>query len=139
VRVVFDVNVLIRLTFGSPVVARLIRAANDGALKVLAADILIDERAETARKPRLAHRIDFVVYAELLAFLKEEAEFIPLRQPFPSCRDRDDEYLLGLARDGQARFLVTNDQDLLCLGKLGECEIVTPEDLEARIRKPGPA
>ncbi|MCC6360332.1 MAG: putative toxin-antitoxin system toxin component, PIN family [Phycisphaerales bacterium] len=137
-RAVFDVSILIRLTFGSPVVARLIRAANDGTFTMLVADLLLDELVETAKKPRLVGRVDTVAFDELVAFLKEETERIRLTQPFPLCRDRDDEYLLALARDGRADFLVTNDHDLLSLEKLGACEIVTPEEFSRRLEPPHP-
>jgi len=133
VGVVFDVNVLIRLTFGSPLVAHLLRLANDGLFAVLAADVLVDELVQTARKPRLTDRVDLAAYNELMAFLQEEAEFIRLGQPFPSCRDRDDEYLLAIARDGLADFLVTNDQDLLSLARFGKCEIMTPSEFDRRM------
>ncbi len=133
-RAVFDVSVLIRLTFGSPLIAKLMRAANDGTFTLLTADLLIDELVATARKPRLADRIDVAACVELVAFLKEEAERIGLTQPFPSCRDRDDEFLLALARDGRADYLVTNDQDLLSFGRLGACEVVTPEEFSRQLK-----
>lgn len=46
------------------------------------------------------------------------------------CRDAADDYLLSLAKTAKARYLVTGDKDLLVIGKIGTCEIVTPTTFE---------
>ena len=33
-----------------------------------------------------------------------------------------------MARDGQADYLVTGDKDMLTIGQIGACRIVTPEE-----------
>jgi len=45
----------------------------------------------------------------------------------PDCRDLADLAFLVLAQAGKAQVLVTGDADLLVLGRVGPCEIVTPE------------
>lgn len=132
-RVAFDVSVLIRLSLGSSLIAKLIRLANQGVFTILTTDILLDELKRTASKPRLAGHIRRVAHDELMEFLGEEGEAVQLVPPFPLCRDKEDEYLLALARDGRADFLVTNDQDLLSQQRIGQCEIVTPEAFSQRI------
>lgn len=67
--------------------------------------------------------------------LRAVGTLIEERQPAPDCRDSKDRYLLALARDGNADFLVTNDKDLLCLSPFGACEIVTPEEFARRIEQ----
>lgn len=69
----------------------------------------------------------------MIAFLYEETEEVQLLPLLPPCRDPDDSYLLAMARDGDADFLVTNDKDLLCLSPFGKCEIVTPEEFARRL------
>ncbi len=41
------------------------------------------------------------------------------------CRDPKDNYLLSLAKDGKADYLVTGDQDLLILEKFEHTSICT--------------
>ncbi len=41
------------------------------------------------------------------------------------CRNAKDNYLLALAKDSQADFLITGDQDLLILQQFGITKIVT--------------
>src|SRR5207249_1958767 len=56
-------------------------------------------------------------------------------------RDPDDNLMIATARSGKARFLVTNDQDLLDITAQKQArlrlEIVTPNELLARIRRKG--
>ena len=56
-------------------------------------------------------------------------------------RDPDDNLMIATARSGKARFLVTNDQDLLDITPQEQArlrlEIVTPNELLARIRRKG--
>lgn len=47
----------------------------------------------------------------------------------PECRDHYDEPFLILALVGKADYLVTGDQDLLCLADIFACPIITLETL----------
>jgi predicted nucleic acid-binding protein len=42
------------------------------------------------------------------------------------CRDPKDDHLLALAMDGEARYLITGDRDLLLLSPFHGIQIVTP-------------
>ena len=56
-------------------------------------------------------------------------------------RDPDDNLMIATARSGKARFLVTNDRDLLDITAQEQArlrlEIVTPNEFLARIRRKG--
>jgi putative PIN family toxin of toxin-antitoxin system len=62
---------------------------------------------------------------------------VSLGKRFADCRDPDDNLLLATAAAGEARFLVTNDQDLLEIDaerqKAYPFTIVTPAELLARL------
>jgi len=134
--VVFDVSVLVRFAFGSSLVARLLRRAAAGEYTLLSNDLLAEELADTALKPRLAPRLDRAACDDLLAFLRNAAEHATIVPPFPPCRDPDDGYLLAMARDGAADYLVTSDQDLLSLSSVGTCQILTAEAFAERLGQP---
>ncbi len=51
----------------------------------------------------------------------------------PACRDSFDEPFLALALVGRADYLVTGDQDLLCLADSFSCPIVTIEQLFSQL------
>jgi len=136
VRVVFDVNVLLRAVIGSARVAAILERAAKMQFITLTSDILDDELAATVRKPRIVEKIEWAAYNRLISFLTSVAERVQPGQPFPACRDPKDGYLLAMARDGRADFLVTRDDDLLSIGRLAACEIATPEVFELRISQP---
>ena len=48
-------------------------------------------------------------------FLKSIGLFIDIQSVVTVCRDPKDNYLLALAKDAKADFLITGDQDLLVL------------------------
>jgi putative PIN family toxin of toxin-antitoxin system len=133
VRVVFDVNVLLRAVIGSVRVAAILERAAEMQFVTLTSDILEDEFTATARKPRIVEKIEWAAYNRLISFLTTVAERVRPGQPFPACRDPKDGYLLAMAEGGRADFLVTRDDDLLSIGRLAACEIVTPEAFELRI------
>jgi predicted nucleic acid-binding protein len=72
-----------------------------------------------------------MAYSHLLVyiyfvFLSIISNFVRLFSPFnTSGRDAKDNYLLALAKDSQADFLITGDQDLLILQQFGITKIVT--------------
>lgn len=45
------------------------------------------------------------------------------------CRDPKDNFLLALAKDGKADYLITGDNDLLVLNKFGKTKIITITNL----------
>lgn len=49
------------------------------------------------------------------------------------CRDEKDNFLLSLAKDGKADFLISGDLDLISLRKFERTEILTIADFVKRI------
>lgn len=80
-RAVFDVAVLIRATFGSHRVVRLLRQANSGAFALIWAEPHVQELIETSRKSRMADRVNRGVLDEVVAFLKEESVLVSIAPP----------------------------------------------------------
>jgi putative PIN family toxin of toxin-antitoxin system len=75
-------------------------------------------------------RLDTQEQSELLADYLPFTEVVGIPNPpplIPDCRDPDDLPFLVLAQAGKAQALVTGDADLLVLGRLDLCEVVTPE------------
>lgn len=127
-RIIFDVNVLIRACLGSASANRLLGQCAQAGHCLLWTQALITELAATARKPRLAGRVDWDIYNDVLTLLGTMGEEIGISPPFPPCRDAKDRYLLAIAQAGNADYLVTQDDDLLSIGIIGPCRIVTPRE-----------
>jgi putative PIN family toxin of toxin-antitoxin system len=100
-------------------------------LQLVVSPPLIEEYAE------LLQRIG--VAAERIARFRQRLHASPtvtrvnLGKRFPISRDADDDFLLATAHTGRARYLVTNDRDLLEIPaderRLFRFEIITPYNL----------
>ncbi|WP_373521656.1 putative toxin-antitoxin system toxin component, PIN family [Aquiflexum sp.] len=55
-------------------------------------------------------------------------DFVEIKSEVNICRDPKDDFLLGLAKDGKADFIITGDKDLLDLVKFRKTRIITISD-----------
>jgi len=62
---------------------------------------------------------------DILETIDEVAEFVNVTSEITKCRDPKDNFLLSLAVDGKADYLLTGDKDLLVIKKIGNSEIKT--------------
>lgn len=52
-------------------------------------------------------------------------DLIKVRSSVTVCRDPNDNFLLALAKDGKADYLLTGDKDLLDIVKFGKTKIIS--------------
>lgn len=134
-RVVFDTSVLVRAVLRSPAIAHILARVADPRIRVLRSDLLLEELAHCVVKPRLATHVDWTAYEAIVDFLIACGEDVSVQPPFPVCRDPDDAYLLAMAANGRADFLVSLDLDLLCLSQIDRCRIVTPTTFDVELHR----
>ncbi len=65
------------------------------------------------------------VLEEILETIEEFAEFVDVTSKLKFLKDSKDDFLLSLAIDGKADYLITGDKELLEVKKYGETEIVS--------------
>jgi putative PIN family toxin of toxin-antitoxin system len=127
-RVVFDTNVVLSalVLFKGPSAG--LRAAWQSGLSVpLVSTATARELVRVLGYPKF--RLDPHQQRELLGDYLPCAQVVRIPEPppkVPACRDPFDVPFLHLATAGCATFLVTGDADLLTLGRVGRCQIVTP-------------
>ena len=78
-----------------------------------------------AKRPKLRKYISTDELEDILETIDEVAEFVKVASNVTECRDPKDNYLLSLAIDGKADYLLTGDKDLLVLKAMGGTEIKT--------------
>lgn len=88
-------------------------------------DELIDELQETITKPKLRKYFRGDGLSDLLNAFDPFVDFIEMRSTVIKCRDPKDDFLLALAKDGKADYLLTGDADLLEIEKYGKTVIST--------------
>ena len=90
---------------------------------------LLNEINLVTKRPKLQKHFPQTKVQELLEFLSIIGLCIEIKSKVNACRDAKDNYLLALAKDSEADFLITGDQDLLILQQFGITKIVTYQQL----------
>ena len=91
----------------------------------LFSEALLSEIKQTISKPRLKKYFLENAFGEMMEVFEPYIELIEVRSTVNVCRDPDDNFLLALAKDGKANYLLTGDEDLLILKNFGKTSIVT--------------
>lgn len=86
---------------------------------------LLNEINLVTKRPKLQKHFSQRKVQELLELLNIIGLCIETKSKINICRNAKDNYLLALAKDSQADFLITGDQDLLILQQFGITKIVT--------------
>ena len=86
---------------------------------------LIAEIHQTIKKPKLKKYFDTNALEEMLLTFEPFIDLIEVESAVTICRDPKDNFLLALAKDGKADYLLTGDKDLLDLKKIGRTKIKT--------------
>lgn len=86
---------------------------------------LIREIQETIAKPRLKKFFKTNALEEMLSTFEPFIDLIEVESHVTVCRDPKDNFLLALAKDGKADYLLTGDKDLLDLIKFSKTKIKT--------------
>lgn len=128
IRVVLDTNVWISGIFfsrGAP--AQLLREWRDGTFEVVITAATLQELAKVLQRKTVQFDAPPGLAAAWLEFVRDYARQVKAA-PMPQglSRDPQDDMLLAAAVAGQARFLVTGDQDLLVLNSFSKIRIVSP-------------
>lgn len=113
-RLVIDTNLWISFIVSNKL-DRLENFLIDNKAKILLSEELINEIASTIAKPRLKKYFPEDALAEMLDVFEPFSDFIEIKSKVEVCRDPNDDFLLSLAKDGKADYLLTGDKDLLVL------------------------
>lgn len=89
---------------------------------------LLNEFLEVTLRPKFRRFFSAVDIAQLLETIEEYADFVNVKTEVEVCRDSKDNFLLTLAIDGKADFLLTGDKDLLNLNPFENTTITTIAD-----------
>ena len=96
---------------------------------------LIAEIQQTIRKPKLKKYFETNALQEMLTTFEPFIDFIEVKSTTAICRDVKDNFLLELAKDGKADYLLTGDKDLLELKHFGKTKIETIEAFLDKMKK----
>ncbi|GAA4926656.1 putative toxin-antitoxin system toxin component, PIN family [Mucilaginibacter defluvii] len=90
---------------------------------------LLSEFDEVTSRPKLRRYFSKPDIENLLEVIEEYAEIVTVSTEIDLCRDKKDNFLLSLAVDAQADYLVTGDNDLLSIKQIENTAILTIAEL----------
>jgi putative PIN family toxin of toxin-antitoxin system len=123
-RVIIDTNLWISFLLTSDY-SKVDRMFANNNITLLFSQELIDEFVEVAQRPKFKKYFSLNDIEDLLKKVRNKALFISVTSNVHLCNDPKDNFLLALAKDGNATHLITGDKDLLVLGNIGKTKILT--------------
>jgi len=108
-----------------------------GKIRLLFSTELITEIEQATKKPKLSKYFGSNEFNEMFSVFDPFIDLIDIKSTFSICRDRKDNFLLALAKDGKADFLLTGDSDLLVLNKIEKTKIITITRFWEEMKKGG--
>ncbi|MCC3448241.1 MAG: putative toxin-antitoxin system toxin component, PIN family [Microcoleus sp. PH2017_39_LGB_O_B] len=132
IKVIIDTNLWISFLIGKEL-ANLKQLIVDRAIQVVLCEQIIEEINLVTQRPKLQKYFPATKVQELLELLRIIGLWIEVTSEVSICRGAKDNYLLALAKDSQANFLLTGDGDLLTLVNFEGTEILTYKDFLGKI------
>ena len=93
---------------------------------------LLEEFLEVTKRPKFRKFFSKKDIENVLETIDEYADYVIVKSKITICRDPKDNFLLSLAKDGKADFLLTGDNDLLVIGEFEKTIIKTISDFLSR-------
>lgn len=123
-RIVIDTNLWISFLISKrhDIIEKII--FNENIILLFSAE-LIEEINSTIHKPALRKYFGVNALNEMLYSVQEFSELISVKTKIAISRDPKDNFLINLAYDGNADYLLTGDKDLLVLKKYKRIKIIT--------------
>jgi uncharacterized protein len=122
-RVIIDTNFWISYLISNNFI-QLDKIINSRSCTIIFSQELLDEFIEVARRPKLIKYFEQSYLEKILENIDEFAEFIQVYSEVKFLNDNKDDFLLSLAIDGKAEYLITGDKELLKVKKYFDTEII---------------
>ena len=135
IRLIVDANAWISSLWSPRFSERLDIVFDTTRYRLMVSEGLFNDLASAMRKPKLTEKISRITYEAFISQLRTDAELVDVHSVVDVCRDPKDNFLLALAKDGNADYLITGDKDLLIMERFGKTKIVSLSDFEAEAIK----
>lgn len=128
-KVIIDTNIWISFLIGKEL-QYFKDLITSNKIKIVLTDQLLDEIRLVTSRPKLKKYFDQGKVSDLITLLEIISDKITLKKIEKICRDPKDDFLLALAKQSKANYLVTGDKDLLTLNMYGKTSIVSPKEFD---------
>jgi len=121
-RIIFDTNIWISFLI-SKSLGDLDKLILKGKVVLLFSHELMTEFIDVTSREKLKPFFTEDDIATLIDLIDEYGEIVIVKSDVRICRDKKDNFLLALAKDGKADYLITGDKDLLILESFEKTKI----------------
>ena len=133
-RAVIDTNLWISFLLGKKV-ADLLTLIQNGRVEVVTDARQIAEIEDVLSRPKIKKLIGPQRLSIMLRFIHRKTKLVAPKRRIKACRDPNDDYLLEIAVEAKASFLVSGDGDLLALDPFRSVRIVNYRDFKEKLKE----
>jgi len=133
-KIITDTNILISYLIGKKLksLRNLFEKEN---IEFIINEKLIEEFVRKVTLPKFRKYFEVDKALAFIKFLKRRATFVVVNSELKICRDSKDNFLLALAKDAGADFLITGDKDLLVLKRFENTTIISLNEFIKQLNK----
>jgi putative PIN family toxin of toxin-antitoxin system len=131
-KIIVDTNIWISFLIGKRLKG-LQKYINNKTVKVVTCKEQIFELTIVLQRPKIQKYFSKTQVIEFFDLLDESVQLIDLHTIVDICRDAKDNYLLALAIDSNADYLISGDADLLDVKQMEKTCIINFSDFEKKI------
>jgi len=106
----------------------------NGKVKLIFSKELFTEFITVAERPKFTKFFSPKDLKKLISYIDKFGILYEVTSDINDCRDIKDNFLLNLARDSNADYLITGDSDLLDLKEIHNTKIISIKDLENELQ-----
>ncbi|OFX58693.1 MAG: putative toxin-antitoxin system toxin component, PIN family [Bacteroidetes bacterium GWA2_30_7] len=133
-KIIIDTNIWISFLIGKTLKGLQVHIDSQ-FFRIISCNEQLQELSEVFKKNKIKKYLSIKQIEEFFELFSEFSEIIELKTRSSICRDLKDNYLVSLAIDSNADFLITGDNDLLELNKIGNTLIVRYSEFDKLIKK----
>ena len=122
--VIIDTNIIISFLIGRTLKSLPI-LLDKNKVTIISTDEQIKELLEVVSRKKFQKYFSLTNIEEFLKLFEEKSQIVKLKTNQTICRDLKDNYLINLAIDSKADFLISGDNDILILKRIGSTEIIS--------------
>lgn len=126
IKAVIDTNIWVSALLNPGTARQIVHYLQADGFQNVCSNELLAELFRVISRPKITATVSLDDIDELLTLIQDKALFIDLNSIPVVSRDPKDNIFLACAIDSKSEFLVSGDQDLLCLSEYKDTKIVTP-------------
>jgi uncharacterized protein len=132
-RIIVDTNIWISFLIGKEL-QDLKNLIVSEKVKIIMTDQLLTEIRLVTSRNKLKKYFNQGKVSDLISLLDIIADKIKIEKIDKISRDAKDDFLLALAKEGRANYLITGDKDLLDIQVYGQTKILTVKQFKEKIK-----